>query len=168
MKSKAALFLGWLALGLFLALGARATFAQDTPTPYPTPTGIPIPESDLFGGLGQGDQLLGSVDGTQLDAPDGAPLLPEDNTALIVGYAKWLISPAAAQEVTGGFAPLFISVGIWLQMALALVALYVVVFVGVYFLRWVIWLVRLILQIVSAIASVANGVVGWLLGFIGL
>ena len=148
-------------------LGIMPALAQ-TPTPYPTPTGIPIPESDLFGGLTDSDQLLGGVDGAQLDAPNGAPLLPEDNTALIVGYAKWLISPAAAQEIATPFAPLFISVGIWLQLSLALLVIYLVVYVGVYLLRWVIWLIRLVLQIVSAVASVANGVVGWLLGFIGL
>lgn len=152
-----------------LASGTASPIAAqtETPTPYPTPTGIPIPNDQIFDGLNQGDQVLSDAD-TDLTAPDGSPLLPEDNTAMMIGYAKWLLSPAAAAEVMGSFAPLFQTVGFWLTMVLTLLGVYIAVYVGIYFLRWVIWLVRLIVQIASAIASVAGGAVGWLLSFIGL
>lgn len=129
--------------------------------------GVPIQLPNITGIINDANQQLADA-GDSLTAPDGSPLLPAETGATLFGYAKWITSPAAADELLGPFAPAASHVGIFLTMDIALVALYAIIYGAVSIARWVIWLFRLLLQIIQAIASAANGVLGWILGFIGL
>lgn len=130
-------------------------------------TPIPIPLTQIGGAIGQGDQLLATVN-APLTSPDGSPLLPDEDGGLIFAYTKWVIAPQTAQELAGPFAPIIISLGILMVADMALFAVYVAIYAGVYFIRWAVWIFRLVLQIIEAIASAAGGVIGALLSFIGL
>lgn len=133
----------------------------------PGATPIPFPGAEVIGIIHDADQSLGALGG-DLTHPDGSPLLPNYNGQLLFGLVKYVISPVTAEALTGPFSPIFIALGLLLLLNIALIAVYLVVYIAVYLVRWAIWLFRLILAIMQAVAAAANGVIGWLLAFIGL
>jgi len=139
--------------------------STDAVTPQQEQNKIQLPNIGEI--ISNADQQLADA-GNTLTNPDGSPLLPSQTGAVLFGYAKWLTSPAAAEELLGPFAPVASHVGIFLLMDVTLVGLYFIIYAAIYIVRWAIWLFKLLLQIIQTIASAANGAIGWLLAFIGL
>jgi hypothetical protein len=135
---------------------------------------LPVPEAGLLDALSSANDDLESVN-VPLAAPDGSPLLPDETGTVVWGYAKWLTSPAAAQELLGPFAAIYYHVGYLIALDVALVGIYIVVYGAVYVARWAMRLIRvamsvidLILQMLQVVTSAAGGALRWLLSFIGI
>lgn len=124
---------------------------------------IPLPNRELLDALQDADAEMAGVDGSLL-APDGHPILPAQTGALIFGYAKWLMSPSTTDELFGPFAGVISHLSIYIVAIIALVLIYSIIFAATYFIRWVIWFFKLIMQIVVAIASVVDTVIGKAIG----
>ena len=99
------------------------------------------------------DNRMAGID-APLTAPDGVPLLPAFNAQTVFGYAKWITSGAAGQEIAGPFAGVFYHLGLYVGMSVALSAIYGVVYAVVYLIRWVIWFIRFLAQLVQAIIAI--------------
>jgi len=132
-----------------------------------------VADDEWYSALDDANNALGGLN-NPLTAPDGTPLLPTVNWAMIFGYAKWLISPGAADELAGPFAGIFIHLGIFLAMRFALIVVYIVVFLAVYLIKWVVWLFKFLLTVIGAISGLIDLVggvlgkgVGWLVKFVG-
>lgn len=134
------------------------------------PSPIDIPAGELIDALQEADASAGGTGG-QLTSPEGAPLLPNINAPLLFGYAKWLISGAAIQQMTGPFATILTHLALFVGVQMALSAVYGAFYVATYLARWVVWIFRLILQILTAIVGIIDllggKLIGWALKFIG-
>ena len=96
-----------------------------------------------------------------LTAPDGQPLLPSLSAApQLFGYIKWIVSGAAANEIAGPFAPIISGLGIFLVMNFTMTAIYFIVYGAVYIGRWILWLIRIIMQIIQTIGALIGAVQG--------
>lgn len=140
--------------------------------PTSTPVPLPVPEADLLQGLADAGDQLNSVN-APLTAPNGLPLLPNETGSMVWGFAKWITSPVAAQELMGPFAPIYYHTGYFVAADVALITVYIVVYGAVYIARWAIRLIRiamsvidLILQILQVVTSAVGGVFKWLVSFI--
>lgn len=162
------LFSGWASRTVILN---RLQVRGDGVNPFPssncdtTPlsTGstqiVQVPGGQMLDALEDANSGLGSLTGP-LAAPDGQPLLPSINTATLFGYAKWIISGTAAQELLGPFAPVATHTGILIGLMIGMIVVYLLVFGTVYLVSWVVWIFKLILMIIQAIASIIDSVVG--------
>lgn len=121
--------------------------------------GVQVPGADLLDALQDANDSLGELSGP-LTSPEGAPLLPNINMNQVFGYAKWLLSPTAAQELLGPFAPIVSHTGILIGLMIAMIVVYIVIFALVYLISWVVWVFKLILMIIQAVASVADSLIG--------
>lgn len=133
---------------------------------------IPIPVVEIFDTLQSANDQLASID-APLTSPNGTPLLPSETGSLIFGYAKWLISPGGAAEIFGPFAGIVSHLSIYLAAQLALALVYSIAYAATYLIRWVVWLFKLILMIIAAIAEIlgvvwdiAGGILSKVLKFI--
>lgn len=154
-----------LVIVFVLFLIAVPVLAQD-----PTPTPIFIPEADMYDALGDADASLGELPG-DLTQSNGTPLLPTLNLTELIGYARWITSPAAADEIFGVFAPVVTPLGLLLAVRFALGGIYFIVYAAIYLIRWVIWIFKMLLMLVNslgALINLAGGLVGkglsWLFG----
>jgi hypothetical protein len=123
-------------------------------------TSFSAPFDEMFGSLNTASETIGSLP-NDITAPNGSPLLPSADGRQVFGYAKWLLSPSAADEYAGPFAPLFQHAGIAVGLMMALIAIYIGVYVMIYVVRFVIWLagwvfklVDLLLQFIQVAGSV--------------
>lgn len=161
-------------IALMILMCALPVIGQgDTPTPEPSPTPLNIPDDEMYDIIGEVDEGLGGIS-DDLSAPDGAEILPSIDLTQLIGYARWVLSPSTADEVFGVFSPVITPIGLYLGVRFALGAIYVVVYIAIYLIRWVIWIFKLLLELVSAISGIIDllgGLVGkglgWLIKFIG-
>lgn len=96
-----------------------------------------------------------------LAAPDGLNILPTDDFTEIFSYVKWIVDPASASSWAGVLAPIFIAFGILINAVVIMSAVYVGLWVIIYAVKWVIWLFRLLLQIITALAAAFDLALGW-------
>lgn len=124
--------------------------AQATPTPV-----IPIHTEPLFEGVEDTSSITNDL-ASDITAPEGIPLLPDTSFSKIFGYAKWLLSPSAADEIVGPFAPLIVHTGVFITLLIVAGGLYTLVYMAVFILKIVAWIVRWILEILQAIAQIGS------------
>jgi hypothetical protein len=145
---------------MLLVIAPAPAVAQDE---IPT---IPIPDDVIYDTLD--DVSSGLADqGAPFTAPDGTPLLPDVDFSIVFGYAKWILSPAGAESLTGPFWGLFRAVGIWLGLRLILFGIYAAVYTIMYILKFVVWLIRFVLQIASTVAEIVNVITDFIGGAVG-
>lgn len=129
---------------------------------------IELPIDDIIGGIQEADQTLADAD-TLLTAPDGTSLIPQTSTLTqLFGYAKWIVAPTTANSLAGPFAPIIVEFGLILVAELVLLGIYMTVYIAIYFFRWLVWLIKLILEFIQAGASFLGGGVKLLFKVIGL
>lgn len=112
-------------LVLALLLVPLPMLAQ-TATPMPTPTSIweSVPATQMWeDAQSANDQIITRMP-SNITAPNGVPIVPQDNSRLFLGYLKWMLSPASTDEWAGPFAPIFQHVGVGLTMVFILVGVY--------------------------------------------
>jgi hypothetical protein len=119
-------------------------------------TAIAIRAGDLYSGLSDVNELLGSLPGSLNSG------VPDETGRTLFGYAKWLISPSSADELAGPFAPIVSHTGIFLTLVFGLTLVYAIVWAAVWIFRFIVWIFRIILQIIQVVV----GVVGSILKFI--
>mgnify|MGYP001069955899 CR=1 FL=1 len=126
--------------------------------PFDVDLNAPIPQ--LFEALATANAAVNSLP-TDLTAPSGSPLLPSTDGTQLFAYAKWLLSPAAAEEYAGPFAPILQHLGIAVSAMFALILIYVGAYVVNFGMRFVLWiaiwafkLIDLIFQAIQAGGSV--------------
>lgn len=134
---------------MFILVCALPAAAQ-TPTPDPTP-----------GPFGQA--LLEANDNivdaqTDLTAPNGVPILPNETGARLFAYAKWILSANTADELVGPFAGIIQHLGILVTMVIIMSVIYAVLLALTYILEWIVWFVRFIADIISATADVVGAI----------
>lgn len=138
-----------------------------TETPPPNVTDIPffvIPLEDLQGGVGEADDTMATAP-DDLTAPNGAPLLPENNSVQLFSYAKWLMS-SGSQELLGILSGFGEHLGVSFTLTLTLGVVYALVYVVVYVLRILVWFFHRAREILDLILQVAQ-VIGGLFGQLG-
>lgn len=126
--------------------------------PFDVDLNAPVPE--LYQALATANAAVNAMP-TDLTAPSGSPLLPSTDGSQIFAYAKWLLSPAAADEYAGPFAPILQHLGIAIGAMFTLVLIYVGAYVVNFGMRFVLWiaiwafkLIDLILQAIQAGGSI--------------
>lgn len=134
-----------------------------------TPSGSPIdiPAGDIIEQIKDADDEL--QDSTiDITAPGGTALIPStvQNLETLFGYAKWLVSPTAANSLAGPFAPFVIEAGVLIGSEMLFLGAYLVVYIFTYLARWAIWIFRLIVTIITALSGLVGGAVGFLLRFV--
>jgi hypothetical protein len=159
-----------LIIFILLMLAANSAFAQTaTPVP-PTPTPIPFAEIPLMEALAT-QNANGQELPTNLEAPNGVPLLPATDGREVFGYVKWLVSPVAAQELFGPFATIFTHIGLYIVAVFSMMSVYGIVYALSWVIRWVVFLYKLIAEnvvfiiIVTVVVAVAL-VIFWIANFI--
>ena len=106
-----------------------------------TPQPIPLPTQQMYEQMATANAQIGNAP-TNLTSPNGSPLLPSEDGRLLFGYIKWLVSPAAADEWAGPFAPVFQHFGLGIYMTFALMGVYFTVYVIANIGSWVGWLLE--------------------------
>lgn len=142
-----------------MLLAVRSQVHAQTSTPTPV---IPIYTGPMFEGLEDSNEIFDDLD-ADITAPGGVPLLPDPNYEQLFSFVKWLLSPSAADELVGPFAPLIVHMGVFVSLLIITGGIYALIYMAVYVLRIVAWLIRWILEILSALAeigSVAANVIG--------
>lgn len=127
------------------------TLAQ-TPTP---PGPLPLPTQQMYEALATQNANLATLP-ADLTSPNGIPLLPNEDGVVLFGYIKWLISPTAADEWAGPFAPVFQHIGIGLWMSFALMGVYGTVYVIANIGGWVTFLLDSARKIMDAVFQAAQ------------
>lgn len=129
-------------------------YAQ-TPTPI-----VPLPDEEMNEAIVEANDAVTS-------AEFNSSLIPSGDLYTLFGYAKWFFSPYTGEEIAGPFAPFFWLSGLFVGMMVAGGIVYVAVYLGVYLMKWVIWLFRLalsiidlVLQVLQVAASLLGKVVG--------
>lgn len=133
-----------------LLLAALPASAQ-TPTAEP----IPLPTQAMFEALDDANGELATLP-DDLTSPDGSPVLADGNGRIIMGYIKWFVNPASADEWAGPFAPIFMHLGIGLYMVFALFGVYGVVYVIANIGGWVGWLTYQFWHIINIITGMLS------------
>lgn len=131
--------------------------------PYEAVVNVPFPE--LFAGIAEANVTINSLP-NDLTAPNGISLLPGTNGSQVFAYAKWLLSPSAADEYAGPVAPIIQHQAILVSGMMALIVVYVAIYLVVWGIRFIIWLTNwafrlfdLIMQILQAGGSlIVDGV----------
>lgn len=142
---------------LVLLIFPGSAFAQ-TNTPVPsTPTPVDFPSQQVI-------EALATQNANLYQVPD-VPLLPENRSGEIFGYAKWIVSQNAAEEVFGVFHPIFTAIGVLLVIEVTLNAIYVIIWIVAQIVRWVVWLIKIVLQIIQSLAAAGDTLLGWLFKF---
>lgn len=121
---------------LVLLLVALPVSAQSS-----TPQPIPLPTQQMYEQMATANAQINNAP-ANLTAPNGAPILPSEDGRQMFGYLKWLVSPAAADEWAGPFAPIFQHLGIGLTMVFVLMGVYTTVYVIANIGSWVGWLLE--------------------------
>jgi hypothetical protein len=119
-------------------------------------TAIAIQAGDLYSGLGDVNELLGSLPASITDG------VPNETGRQLFGYAKWLLSPSSADELAGPFAPIVSHTGIFVSLVFGLTLVYAIVWATVWIFRFVVWLFKIIALIIQTVV----GVIGSVLKFI--
>lgn len=141
--------------------------ATNTGTPTVTPTLTPMffPAEDIYVAVATANQEIINLP-DDIEQPADSPILPEGDGRQVFGYAKWLISAQAADEMFGPFSPIMFHLGITLVAAvpllLAYVAVYLIVWLlraSIYIFRFVMQVIDLILQIIQAASEFVGGIV---------
>lgn len=126
----------------------------------------PVPYlSNLIDIVKQADDAFHGVN-VPLESPDGSPLLPNETGSTIFGYAKWLLSPATAEEIAGPFAPIVSALGFLIIAEITLLGVYGVVYIAMYLVRWVVWIFKLLMAVIQTIAAIIDTAVGKIIGAI--
>jgi hypothetical protein len=141
-------------LFLLAALPSVSYAQQGTPTP------VEIPAQQMFEQLATQNANLYSI-------PD-LPVFPEDRSSQILGYAKWITTPGIAEEIFGLFHPLFSAIGLLLLTQVVLNGIYVVAWIIAQIVRWIVWLIRLILDVIQGVANALDSLIGWLFKILGI
>ena len=142
-----------LALLLVLLAAAHPAAAQTPPTPTP----VDIPSQPMLEALATQNAALYSL--------PPVPELPANRSGEILAYAKWLTSPQTAQEIFDLFAPIFTALGVLIGVEVTLNVIYVAIWIIAQVVRWVIWLIKTILQVIQGISAAADSLLGWLFKF---
>jgi len=121
---------------VFVLLIAVPAAAQSS-----TPAPLPLPTQQAYEQLATANAQLNDVS-ADLTSPDGLPILPTEDGRVMFGYVKWLISPAAADEWAGPFAPIFQHINIGLGIVFALASVYSTVYIISHIGAWVGWLLE--------------------------
>lgn len=121
---------------VFVLLAAVPAAAQSS-----TPAPLPLPTQQAYEQLATANAQLNDVS-ADLTSPDGLPILPTEDGRVMFGYVKWLISPAAADEWAGPFAPIFQHINIGLGIVFALASVYSTVYIISHIGAWVGWLLE--------------------------
>lgn len=166
--------LALLVLALLLPAAAHAQTATPTPppafgfeplafepvrSPTPIPTSEPIDLVATHGAdlpFNDAINYLATANANVEDAPEdltnpGVAVLPQENGNQIFSYAKWLISPTAANEVFGPFGTLAVHLGAAIALVIFLAIVYFLIFVISLLIRFVIWIIKRILDAIEAI-----------------
>lgn len=117
-----------------------------------------IDDTSLLDALNNANSQLAGLQ-NPLTSPQGTPILPAVNMQQIFGWVKWIFSPATAEELFGPFAGIYWHLGIYIWARIALLVVYGIVFVATYLIRWVIWIIRLIMDIINAAQAIAGALI---------
>jgi hypothetical protein len=121
---------------LLLLLMAALPVSGQASTPQP----IPLPTQQMYEQMATANAQLDDLP-SDLTRPDGAPILPAEDGTVLFGYIKWLVSPAAADEYAGPFAPVFQHIGVGLTILMTTAGIYALVYVIANVGAWVGWLI---------------------------
>lgn len=125
--------------------------AAQTSTPEP-PTMF-FPSQSIGEGLAASGNLADIGD---IAAPEGVPILPENNSQALFRYAKWILSINIAEELAGPFAPVVHHVGLLLVVVIALGSIYFVVYAVMYLVKWAVWLFLIAMRIIDFITGLIS------------
>jgi len=120
-----------------------------TPIASATPLVMPtahLPTGDLINYLATAERNLANAP-ADISNP-GVAVLPNEDGWELWGYAKWLISPATADELFGPFGSMLKVIGAAITLVVVIGLVYFLVFIAVRLLRFVVWIVRTALQFV--------------------
>lgn len=126
----------WLLIVVLLFLGSVPAVAQSN-----TPQPLPLPTQQMYEALATANANTGNLP-TDLTRPGGVPILPNEDGRRMFGYVKWILSPAAADEWAGPFAPVFQHFGVGLGIVFSLMGVYGVMYVIGNAGGWVGWLLE--------------------------
>lgn len=115
----------------------------------------------LYDALSEGAANLDDLP-FDLSRPDSVSILPAESGAALFSYVKWIVSPSSADEIAGPFASIISHTGIGLSLVFAIVAIYAIVYVAVFLIRFAIWFFKIVLAVVQIIV----GAIGALLNFL--
>lgn len=119
--------------------------------PYEAGFDGPFPE--IFAGLAEANAAIDALP-VDLTAPNGIPILPATDGNQVFAYAKWLLSPSAADEYAGPFAPIIQNQGILVSGMFALIAVYLAIYLIVSGLKFALWLTLLVFRVFDLIMQV--------------
>ncbi len=136
----------------FLFVGLIGITSAQTETPAaPLPVDMGQIENYVATAAAQANQLPSDI-----TAPNGIALVPDNDNSLLFSYAKWLFSTNTAYELLGQtLAPFAINFFLLLMMLVALTILWFIIVFLVLLFRFIMWVVRLILQFLEIVSNVA-------------
>lgn len=111
-----------------------------TVEPFNMQATIAVPESEVYNYLATANANIQSVP-DDLSSP-GVAVLPSENGNELYGYAKWIVSGAAAGEVFGPFGLVITHVGAIMTLVIFLAIVYVIIFLVTLIIRFVSWIIR--------------------------
>jgi hypothetical protein len=141
-----------------------------TPTPTSTPgqqvgRGVPtliptliVPQDEVNQALATANANTVQLGENEITTPGGVVVLPDDDFSTMFAIAKWLLAPTTAAALFGPFEPIFTHFGIFMTATIALFAIYAVVYVSAYVIRFLVWFFRLIMEIGRSIANAIDAV----------
>jgi hypothetical protein len=135
---------------IVVVLVAAPLLAQETPTPLPTATAFPLPEAEMYQQLATQNALIATLP-ADIQRPAGANVVPQVTDYRFVAYARWLLSPAAADEWAGPFAATFSHIGVGMYMVFTLMVVYGTVYAIGHAGGWLGWLWAMIHRIFDGI-----------------
>lgn len=115
----------------------------------------------LYDSLNEGSDRLNDLP-TDLTRPNGVNILPAESGDSLFRYVKWIINPSSADEIAGPFAPAITHLGMGLNIMFILSAVYIIVYVAIYLIRFAVWLFKIVIAVVQTII----GAIGALLNFL--
>ncbi|MDX2159923.1 MAG: hypothetical protein SF162_01230 [bacterium] len=117
--------------------------AVPEPEAFQPPAGIIVPIQDIQDNLVQADSNL-----QQAPSSITAGVLPANQTQFIFGYAKWLLSINAANEILGPFGQLVTPVYSAIGLAIFIASIYTVMFFAVAVIRFANWVYTQITRVI--------------------
>lgn len=134
---------------LLLTLPALAQLPPPTAQPTLIVPTVPVQEiNNTF--TGAADQLNELP--TDITKPSGQSILPTSDPTILFGYVKWLFNYSTAAELLGArLAPLGMSFYSLIIIAFTFTTLYMVLNALVLTIRFVIWIISLIMRLIELI-----------------
>jgi hypothetical protein len=149
---------------LFVALGATVLMQVVSPPtiipPTPIATMAPldltidveVPRSEIYSFLATAAANINQLP-AQIDRdPSGTSLIPSDDARNLLGYAKWLFSPATARELMGeALSPLGINAFVLFTLIVFLTSAWLLVKIATMLIKAVVWLIQQALRLIPFI-----------------